>query len=77
MKENDYEKELLFKVKTFKKLKFKIHISKKDGSWKNGEIKKVSEKYFILDEKKEGEIPIFFDDIKPNGITKFTEPKNG
>jgi len=72
---NEDENELIFRAETFKKLELPVHISKNDGSWKNGKIKSITRKYILLIENKEGIIPIFFKDIKKDGINKYTEAK--
>jgi len=52
------------KVKAFKNLKQPIHVSFKDGHFKNGYVKKVASDFFILDEFIEHREFIFFSEIK-------------
>jgi len=55
-----------------------IHISLNTDRWANGNIKEFISDGFILDEFEEGEIPIFFMEILPNGIKPFKrEGENG
>jgi hypothetical protein len=60
---NDEEKMIKEKVKTFFKLKILVHISLKNKDWRNGKILSVSDKFFLLNEKILGQIPIFYSDI--------------
>ena len=50
-----------------------VHITFTRGNWKRGIIKEVSADFFILDERVEGKIPIFFQEIE--AIEKFREVK--
>ena len=48
-----------------------IHISLNTEKWANGIIKEFLSDGFILNEFKEGEIPIFYIEILPNGIEPY------
>ena len=61
------------RVEYFFKNQIPIHISLKTERWLNGIILEVSDEFFILKEFKEGEKPIFYIEILPNGIEPFTE----
>jgi hypothetical protein len=67
------EENIRLKAKTFCKHKIDVHITQEDGAWKNGKIKKVHEDYLMLEERLEGELPVFFSEIK--NIVKFTNKK--
>jgi hypothetical protein len=45
-----------------------VHISLKSGRWLNGQILKAEEKFVILDERENGEMLLFYDRIKDDGI---------
>ena len=64
------------KVDYFYKNKVIIHISLKADKFLNGEIKKVEKDFFILEDFKEGSQPVFYEEILPNGITKYMEKKD-
>jgi hypothetical protein len=68
-KENDL---LPQKVDYFFSNGVKVHISFNNGFWKRGIIKQISDTFFILDEVLEGEIPVFYQEIK--GITAYRKP---
>ena len=53
--------------------KISVHISLKTSRWANGEIKEFFGDGFVLKEFVEGEIPIFYIEILPNGITAFQQ----
>lgn len=42
----------------------KVHISYKNGMWKRGIIKEVNAEFFILVESLEGDMPVFYQEIK-------------
>lgn len=48
-----------------------VHVKFKQGHWKRGIIKEVREDFFIIDERLEGQMPIFFQEII--SIEKFNE----
>lgn len=50
-----------------------VHLTYNDGRWKRGNIKEIKEDHFILIERVEGEIPVFYADLQD--IEKFREPK--
>lgn len=60
--DKDNLKILRDKVQVFFERKIAVHINlkNKNKEWLNGEIKEVSEDFFILNEKKKGEMPVFF-----------------
>jgi len=64
------------KIDYFYKNGIIVHISLKANKFLNGEIKKVEKNFFILEDFKEGSQPVFYEEILPNGITKYTEKKN-
>lgn len=54
-----------------------IHVTLKENKFLNGDIKEVSADFFILNDFKEGEQPVFYIEILPNGINVFKkEVKN-
>ena len=58
---------LIVKQKTqfFYNSQIPVHVTyKNSASWKNGTIKDMSADFFMLDEREEGLIPIFFLEIK-------------
>ena len=63
--------EIKNKAKTFCEHKIEVHITQTDGSWKNGKIKKMFDTYLMLDERIEGEMPLFYNEIK--NIVKFNK----
>lgn len=52
------------KAKYFYGKNLKVHIKFKQNFWKNGSIKEINEDHFIIDENIEGEMPIFWLEIK-------------
>jgi len=44
--------------------KIKLHISLKDGSWRNGSVLEISSEFFIFNDDVNGKEPIFFLEIK-------------
>lgn len=54
----------------------KVHLSFKKDYWKRGHIKEVSADFFILDESLEGELPVFFLELKDIQLFKLPEEKN-
>ena len=50
-----------------------VHIKFCEGHWKRGVIKEVKDEFFLLDERLEGIMPIFFQEII--SIEKFNEVK--
>lgn len=48
---------------------YPVHISLKTGGFKNGNIKEVKVDFFLLDDFREGEQLIFFQEIK--SVSKF------
>lgn len=63
------------KVQVFFERQIKIHISFKEGYWKRGLIKEVSAEFFMLDERLEGLMPVFYTEIV--SITPYTPKKEG
>ena len=71
---NAYDKENLLRKKAdaFCLLGNLVHITYiENGGWKNGIIKQVKKDYFILDERLQGSILVFFAEI--NDIREFTK----
>lgn len=69
------EKELLYiKAKAYCDQKLEVHLTFKDGHWHNGRIISVSSDFFMLDEFKDGKMPVFFLELKPDGIRKYETP---
>lgn len=56
-----------------------IHVTLKENKFLNGYVKEVSADFFILDDFKEGEQPVFYIEILPNGINAYKkeEKKDG
>ena len=52
-----------------------VHIKFKKGYWKRGLIKEISSDFFMLDERLEGIMPVFFQEIV--SIEKFKEEEKG
>ncbi len=52
------------KAKVFSDKCISVHITKKNGSWLNGSIKEVNADFLMLQELKEGLMPVFFLEIK-------------
>lgn len=68
------EQLLILKQKSnyFYKHKIPVHITYKNHtSWKNGIIKELGDDFFLLKEREEGIIPIFYLEIK--NIVEFTK----
>lgn len=61
------------KANLFFKNKQKVHLSFKKDYWKRGYIKEVSADFFILDESLEGELPVFFLELKDIQLFKLPE----
>ena len=57
----------------FCKNKISVHISLKTERWLNGYITETSDEFFMLKEFEEGEKPIFYIEILPNGLEPYTE----
>jgi len=56
-------------VNTFSKKVLPVHITFKDGYWKRGYIIEESSDFFMLNELKEGPMPVFYSEVEK--ITKF------
>lgn len=50
----------IVKTKGFFELKKDVHILKISREWLNGTIKEISKDYLIMNERKKGEIVVFF-----------------
>lgn len=61
------------KADFFKNKKVDVHISLKSGRFYNGKILDTEGDFIIMVDKKLGEVPIFFNEIKEDGIEPFTE----
>lgn len=68
---NDTNENFFNKSKYFKEKNICIHISKKNGWFHNGFICDIQSDFLILIDEKDGEIPIFFNEI--NEIEKREE----
>ena len=66
------------KAQVFYSIKKLIHISYKNGSWKRGTIEEISEDFFLLNERREGLLPVFFKEIIEIDVFKSRgETENG
>lgn len=52
------------KAKVFSDKSIAVHITKKNGSWLNGMITEVNANFLMLQENKDGLMPVFFKEIK-------------
>jgi hypothetical protein len=59
------EEEILIrkKIDAFYLLAKPVHVVLNSGVWKNGVVTDVSETFFLLNERLEGEMPIFFQEV--------------
>ena len=63
--ENENENEILLKkLQFFREESISIHVAKKDGRFHNGKVLEVAGDLLILDDEKQGAIPISFLEIK-------------
>ena len=67
------EEEMKMKANVFLKSEIPVHVDFRQGYWKNGKILEVSSDFFLLEERLEGRMPIFF--IEINDIKPFKEIK--
>lgn len=51
------------KLNFYKDENLAVHIKKKNGWFHNGTISKIRSDFIILDDEKEGDMPIFFSEI--------------
>lgn len=51
------------RIKAFFESKISVHIGMFNKEWFNGQIISMREKFFILDERKKGPVPILYSDI--------------
>jgi hypothetical protein len=51
------------RVKVMFDLNSPVHIITKDNTWLNGYILSMNDDYFLLLDRKDGEIPIFYADV--------------
>ncbi len=72
MRGEDIAKE---KVSIYFKQDRPIHIKLKDGEWLNGHVKEMSADFFMLEEFKRGETPIFF--LEVVSVNPFTPKGEG
>ena len=63
------------KVNAYYKSGTIVHISFKKGYWKRGMILELSSDFFMLQERLEGEMPVFFSEIED--IAKFIPKERG
>jgi len=61
------------KADFFLENKSKIHVSLKTGTFYNGLILEIREEFFILDDLVLGKLPVFFSEIKEDGLEPFNE----
>lgn len=59
------------KIEEFIKKNLPVHISLKNGRWLNGYIFELFSDGFILNEFKEGQLPVFFNEFQLDGIEVF------
>ena len=63
--ENENEhKSFYFKLEYFFEKSIAVHILKKDGRFHNGKVLELTQGMLILDDEKQGAIPIQFNEIK-------------
>lgn len=67
--ENKKDDDFYLIAKAFCDLGLPMHIEYKDGGWHNGYIREMKVDFFLLDEFKDGLIPVFFSTIEK--ITKY------
>jgi hypothetical protein len=70
MNENEMNKS---KALYFKDKDISVHITKKNGRWNNGKIESIEEDKLIIDDREDGDTPIFLMEILD--IEKFTEDR--
>lgn len=51
------------KIRAYSEKQIAVHIVKKNAEWLNGPITEVSEEFFIIDEFKKGQMPVFYSEI--------------
>lgn len=51
----------------------KVHVSLNSGTFYNGYIKEMSADFFILVDDVLGELPVFFSEIKEDGLEPFNQ----
>jgi len=61
---NEQEKIIKKKLEFFKNQKVAVHISKKNEWFHNGKILEIQGDLIILDDEKNGAMPIYFEEIK-------------
>lgn len=71
----DNDKEVLIrkKIDAWFVLEKPVHVVLSSGIWKNGIVKEIKGEFFILEERLEGEIPIFYQEIAK--VSAFKEPE--
>lgn len=52
------------KANAFFKLSQPVHCKYKNGNWKRGYILEVNADFFLLNEFKDGEVPVFFIELR-------------
>jgi len=65
------------KAEFYKIKKTGVHISLKSNKFYNGKIIDIENDFLILIDRKLGEVPVFFDEIKESGIEPFIEDGDG
>jgi hypothetical protein len=57
------------KIQTFFDKERPVHVDTKSGKWYNGFIREISADFFIINEFKFGEVPVFF--LEVTDVTPF------
>lgn len=61
------------RIEYFKNKNVEVHISRRDGSFYNGSIISIKEDYFEIRDRKQGLIPVFWEEVYPDGVSEFRE----
>jgi hypothetical protein len=62
---NDKDNDLFYeKIKVYSEKSIPIHITLQNDSWLNGFVKEVKTDFFMLEEFKNGLMPVFFSELK-------------
>jgi len=64
------------RAKVFLEKQLKVHISKKNGTYYNGIILEVKSDFFFIEDQKDGQQLVFFEELK-KPIETFTEVEGG
>ena len=71
-KNMNYEEMNRRRALAFYEEKLKVHITKIDGTFYNGQILKVNKDYFVIEDREDGPKIVFFFELK-NPIEKYQE----